>query len=44
MPRSHEAFHDLDGDGRRIACEQALDPDGLSTTAHAGLRRVLVNR
>ena len=47
--RSHEAFHDLDDDGRRIAyertlatrtIEQALDPLGLSTTARAVLARV----
>lgn len=49
MPRSHEAFHDLDDEGRRIAyeralatrtIEQALDPRGLSTTARAVLARL----
>lgn len=47
--RQHEAFHDLDDDGRRIAyeralatrvIERALDPQGLSTTARAVLARL----
>jgi hypothetical protein len=49
MVRGHEAFHDLDEDGRRLAyertlatrvIERALDPQGLSTTARAVLARV----
>lgn len=49
MVRGHEAFHDLDEEGRRIAyertlatrvIERALDPRGLSTTAHAVLARL----
>jgi hypothetical protein len=45
----HPAWHDLDGAGRREAyeralqqraLEQALDEDGLSTTARAVLRRI----
>lgn len=48
--RSHPAWHDLDGDGRRQAAalamrlrvmEAALDPRGLSSTAHAVLARIL---
>ncbi len=44
--RHHPAWHDLDDDGRRQAheravlsrqLESALDPEGLSTTAKAGL-------
>jgi hypothetical protein len=47
--RSHPAWHDLDpGDRARAArlaaaqrrLEAALDPDGLSTTAHAVLARI----
>jgi hypothetical protein len=47
--RAHPAWHDLDDDGRRQAyqatcelrsMEAALDPDGLSTTARAVLRRI----
>lgn len=49
MVRGHEAFHDLDEDGRRIAyertlatrvIERALDPQGLSTSPRAVLARV----
>jgi hypothetical protein len=49
MVRGHEAFHDLDEDGRRVAyertlatraIERALDPQGLSTTARAVLARL----
>lgn len=49
MPRAASAWHDLDDAGRTDAYEQtllqrmtesALDPDGLSTTAHAVLRRI----
>jgi hypothetical protein len=49
MVRGHQAFHDLDEDGRRIAyertlatrvIERALDPKGLSTTARAVLARL----
>jgi hypothetical protein len=45
----HKAWHDLDAQGRRRAyelaratrpLEAALDPDGLSTTAHAVLARL----
>ncbi len=47
--RGHPAWHDLDGDGRQQAAastlrlrvmEAALDPGGLSTTAHAVLARI----
>ncbi|HEB52753.1 MAG TPA: hypothetical protein ENI87_05820 [bacterium] len=47
--RFHPAFCDLDGPGRRELHEQlivqrrleaALDPDGLTTTAHAVLHRI----
>jgi hypothetical protein len=47
--RAHEAWHDLDEEGRRRAFEEtmrlramesALDPDGMSTTAHAVLARL----
>ena len=47
--RFHPAWHDLDADGRREAfertlqsraIEQALDPEGLSTTAKAVLARL----
>ena len=47
--RAHPAWHDLDETGRREAfevtralrsAEAALDPRGLSTTAHAVLRRI----
>lgn len=47
--RVHPAFYDLDGDGRAEAhalalrsraIEAALDPEGLSTTAHAVLARI----
>ena len=53
MVRGHEAFHDLDDDGRRIAyeralatrtLERALDPHGLSTTVHAVLVRLRAAR
>lgn len=46
---THRAWHDLDGEGReesfRAAAqsrrlEAALDPDGLSSTAHAVLARI----
>lgn len=49
MVRGHEAFHDLDDDGRRTAyertlatrtIERALDPEGLSTTVRAVLARL----
>jgi hypothetical protein len=45
----HPAFHDLDADGREAlfaavsrqrALERLLDADGLSSTAHAVLRRI----
>jgi len=45
----HPSWHDLDESGRRLAfeatlvlrrMEAALDPDGLSTTAHAVLSRI----
>ena len=48
-PRAHPAWHDLDADGRVAAfeatrrlraLEAALDPGGLSTTAHAVLARL----
>jgi hypothetical protein len=48
-PRSHPAWHDLDASGRAEAfdlatrlrrLEAALDPRGLSTTAHAVLDRI----
>ncbi|MBA2541448.1 MAG: hypothetical protein H0V17_17535 [Deltaproteobacteria bacterium] len=47
--RYHPAWHDLDEAGRERAyelarslrtLEAALDPDGLSTTAHAVLARI----
>jgi hypothetical protein len=47
--RFHPAWHDLDAEGRQEAfertlrdrvLEQALDPEGLSTTARAVLRRL----
>ena len=47
--RSHPAWHDLDGEGRReafeVACalrslEAALDREGLSSTARTVLARV----
>lgn len=47
--RAHPAWHDLDAAGRedvfqqtiRVrALEAALDPDGLSSTAHAVLERI----
>ena len=47
--RAHPAWHDLDAAGRREAfevaaelraVEAALDPQGLSTTAHAVLARI----
>jgi hypothetical protein len=47
--RYHPAWHDLDDAGRRRAFERAralrtieaaLDPDGLSTTAHAVLAKI----
>lgn len=47
--RSHPAWHDLSGDDRDQAfdeatlqreLEAALDPDGLSSTAHAVLDRI----
>lgn len=47
--RAHPAWHDLDADGRREAyaetrllraMEAALDPEGLSSTARAVLRRI----
>ncbi len=46
---SHPAWHDLDAGGRKAVfettgfnrvVEAALDPDGLSGTAHAVLRRL----
>jgi hypothetical protein len=49
MVRGHQAFHDLDDEGRRIAYERtlvtrtlesALDPQGLSTTARAVVGRL----
>lgn len=49
IARAHEAFHDLDDDGRRAAyertlearaVERALDPEGLSTTVRAVLARL----
>jgi hypothetical protein len=49
--RSHPAWHDLDDEGKREAyevtrvlrsIEAALDPEGLSTTARAVLRRIRV--
>ena len=49
MVRGHQAFHDLDDEGRRIAyertlvtrtIERALDPQGLSTTARAVVGRL----
>jgi hypothetical protein len=48
-PRAHPTWHDLDAAGRREAyeitralrsAEAALDPEGLSTTARAVLRRI----
>ena len=48
-PRAHPAWHDLDEAGRLEAhdatralrtLEAALDPEGLSTTAYAVLRRI----
>ena len=51
--RYHPAWHDLDGDARQRAydvarslrrLEAALDPRGLSTTAHAVLRRISGSR
>ena len=47
--RFHPAFHDLDAAGReelfaatglQRALERAIDPRGLSTTAHAVLARI----
>lgn len=47
--RAHPAWHDLDEAGRlevyqqtlrQRALEAALDPEGLSTTAHAVLARI----
>ncbi len=47
--RSHPAWHDLDDEGKsqsyEVTCalrsvEAALDPEGLSTTARAVLRRI----
>lgn len=47
--RAHPAWHDLDAAGREAvfeataearAIEAALDPDGLSSTAHAVLDRI----
>jgi hypothetical protein len=49
MVRGHEAFHDLDDDGRRVAyertlatraIERALDPEGWTTTVHAVMSRL----
>ena len=49
MVRGHQAFHDLDDEGRRISyertlvtrtIERALDPQGLSTTARAVVGRL----
>jgi hypothetical protein len=51
--RYHPAWHDLGPDGRERAFERAramrtleaaLDPDGLSTTAHAVLARIVTGR
>jgi hypothetical protein len=51
--RAHPAWHDLDEAGRRAvyeetrsarAAEAALDPDGLSSTAHAVLDRIRRSR
>lgn len=51
--RYHPAWHDLDADARRRAYERAraarpleaaLDPDGLSTTVHAVLARIVDRR
>jgi hypothetical protein len=47
--RGHEAFHDLDDDGRRVAyeralatraIERALDPEGWTTTIRAVMSRL----
>jgi hypothetical protein len=47
--RGHEAFHDLDDDGRRVAyertlatraIERALDPEGWTTTVRAVMSRL----
>ena len=49
MVRGHEAFHDLDDDARRVAyertlatraIEQALDPEGWTTTVRAVMARL----
>lgn len=49
MTRAHQAWHDLDEEGRTRAYERtvvqrtmeaALDGSGLSTTAHAVLARI----
>lgn len=48
--RAHDAWHDLDAEGRRQAYEEtlrartlerALDSEGLSTTARAVLARIV---
>jgi hypothetical protein len=49
MVRGHQAFHDLDDDGRRAAdertlatraLERALDPEGWTTTVRAVMSRL----
>jgi hypothetical protein len=49
MVRGHEAFHDLDDDGRRVAyertlatraIERSLDPEGRTTTVRAVMSRL----
>ena len=51
--RYHPAWHDLDADARRRAfdlaralrpLEAAIDPDGLSTTARAVLKKIVSSR